>query len=142
MGGLTPSPFVVVFDKPINADWLDRFAGLLTLLQIDTLEVVVLTLVPVGQVPEDTDVFKSQVVPVVVVRVIRDLVVVDILTSPEHASKSNQCLLIDLIWSRSLVSEVSWNPSPVYDQGSFFDLNGIVAQNHFPEGVSTTLVTI
>jgi len=57
--------------------------------QLDRLEVVKLSLVEVGQVPEDADVFKTKIVPFIGIRVVRHFVIMHILALPPSSGKSD-----------------------------------------------------
>ena len=63
MGELTPSPSVVVFDNLVglvgSGGRGDVHCVRLLALHFNRLEVVVLALIEVGQVPEDADVFEA-----------------------------------------------------------------------------------
>lgn len=70
---------------------------------IDYLEVIVFALIPIGQVPEDSNVFKGEVVPFVGGWVVWNFVRVDVFSSPEDTLHLDELPAIYLRWSVSLV---------------------------------------
>ena len=66
-------------------------------LMLDCVEVVELSLVPIWQVPEDANILKCHVVPFVIVRVVRYLVVMDILAFSPCSSNLDQLALVSLV---------------------------------------------
>lgn len=86
---LAPPPAVVVLDQVVWVHWLHCGLGALAW-QINALEVIVFGFIPVGQVPEEADVFQGEVVPVVVVWIVWYLVVVDVLACAEDAREADQ----------------------------------------------------
>lgn len=89
----------------------------LSLLETNLLEVIELAFVVVGKVPVDADVLKGHVVPVVVIRVVRDLVIVHVLALAPYSSQLNKFTRVKLLGSAALVLEFSRNPSSVNDDG-------------------------
>lgn len=110
--------------------------------QVDQLEVVVLGIVVVGQVPEHADVLQTQVVPLVRVGVVGDLVVVHILATAPGAGHLNELTRELLIGSATSVAVLSWDPASVNDDSSAIDLGRVFLQVKVLEGQTTTLVTV
>ena len=79
---LRPAPLVVFIDHFIDTVSCYRCClrpGRVLSLDIHTVEVVVLGFIEVWQIPVEANVLQAQVIPIVVVRVIRDLVIMDVL---------------------------------------------------------------
>ena len=79
---LRPAPLVVFIDHFINAVSCYRcclLPGRVFSMDINTVEVVVLGFIEVWQIPVEANVLQAQVIPIVVVRIIRDLVIMDVL---------------------------------------------------------------
>ena len=94
---------------------------------VHSLEVVVFALVEVGQVPVDADVFQSQVIPLVGVRVVWHCVVMHVLATAPGASHSHKLTLIQLLGSAALIPVPCGNPATVDDNSRPFDLNRVSA---------------
>ena len=140
---LVPSPAVVVLDEAVGLSWLDTVAVGAKVLEIDLLEVVVFLLVEVGQLPEDTDILERQVVPLIVVRVVGHLVVVDVLTSAEDTSDLHELTLVHVVGSHALVLEVKRNPATVHDNGGTLNVDAATLTGHESlHARLTTLITI
>ena len=71
-------------------------------LEIDCGEIVIPSLVIIRQIPVHAEVLQRHVVPLIVVRVVRDLVVVDVLAWVEVTGEFGQLLCVDLIRSARL----------------------------------------
>ena len=145
MGVLVPSPAVVVIDELILGHGFDTSFSLEAVgicIEIDSLEVVILGLIPVGDVPENTNVLQGQVVPFVVIWVVWNLVVVDILSGSEHTSNFDELPRVDLSWSIFLLSQVSWDPASVDDDGSSLDLDWVTSSEELLHGDLTALIAV
>ena len=106
-------------------------------------EVVEPALVEVRQVPEDADVLKAKVVPLIIVGVVWHCVFVYVLSFQEGAADSDQLPAVNLTWSASLISELSWNPSTVDNDGRAVNLDWVVIQIHKAfHGDLTSLVAV
>ena len=97
---LVPAPSVEIFNNLIGLVCGGRgcnFKGsALFALQVDSLEVVELTLVEVREVPENTNVLQTEVIPFICIRVVGNLVVVYILSLAPGTGKTNQLARVDL----------------------------------------------
>jgi hypothetical protein len=89
------------------------------------MEVVIFGLIPVRKIPENTNVLEGKVVPFVVIWIIWDLVVMEILTSSENSSDFNKLSGVDLGWSVSLISKVSWDPASIDNDSRSLNFDGI-----------------
>ena len=110
---------------------------------MDNIEVVVLCFIPVRQVPEDADVLKAEVVPLVVIWIVGDFVIMDVLTLEPASGDSDQLPTVNLVWSASLISVCSRDPATVEDDSRAFKSYWVFSQikeiihRHF-----TTLITV
>lgn len=95
------------------------------LVQVNSLEVIVLALIKVREFPVDTDIFKGKIVPVIVVRVIGFFVIMNILALSPDSSELHKFSLVDFIRSASLVFKFSRNPASVDDDGSSIYFNRV-----------------
>jgi len=111
-------------------------------LQVDQLEVVVLGFVEVGQVPEDANVLKTQVVPLVAVRVVGHLVFMHVLSLSPGAGQFHELTGVDLLGSGALVTVLSRDPSTVHNNGSTLDVNRVLFVKSLLEVHFTALVTV
>ena len=83
MRALIPSPLIMVDNNVVNRvlnEWGADLVGARLGVQINYLEVVELLFVEVGQVPEEPNVLEADVVPLVIVWVVRRLVIVHVLS--------------------------------------------------------------
>ena len=109
-------PLIILLDNLIfgvSCHWGARI--LFLTVKLHRIEVVVLCLIPIRKVPEYSDVFKAQVVPFIVVRVVWHRVFVNILSFEPAACDSNEFSFVDLRWSASLISVLGRNPTSVHD---------------------------
>jgi hypothetical protein len=89
------------------------------------MEVVVFRLVPIWQVPKNTNVFQAEVVPLVGVGVIRYFVIVNVLSLSPNACQLNELTSINFLRSASFVSVLSRDPTAVDDDSRSIDLYGV-----------------
>lgn len=135
MGVFMPSPAVMIINKLIPIDWLnarlflESIVPLLT--EVYSLEIIVLLLVEVREVPEDADILEAEIVPFVVIWVVWYFVVMDIFTGSEYTIDLYQLTGVDLSRSSSFVSETSWNPTSVYYDGRSVKFDWVTASNEF-----------
>ena len=109
-------PVIILLDNLIfgvSCHWGARI--LFLTVKLHCIEVVVLCFIPIRKVPEYSDVFKAQVVPFIVVRVVWHRVLVNILSFEPAACDSNEFSFVDLRWSASLISVLGRNPTSVHD---------------------------
>ena len=122
-------PLIILLDNLIFGICFHWGARVLFLsIQLHCIEVVVLCLFPIWQVPENSNVFKAQVVPLIVVWVVWYRVLVNILSFKPAASQSNELSFVDLIWSTSLVSVLSRDPASVHNNGRTIKFYWVVLQ--------------
>ena len=139
---LGPPPAVVVVDKGVWSSSSDSISIRAILLKVNAFEIVVLLLVEVGQLPEESNVFKAEVVPLIVVRVVWVLVIVNILTSSKDTLKFDKFPGVNVVGSHSLVLEGSWDPASVNHNSSTLNTDWIVALHKLMHGHLTTFVTV
>jgi len=125
---LSPVPLVVLVDHLI--DRVDLNWGRVTIFRVLTIEihgveVVVLLLVSVREIPVDTEILAAQVVPIVGIGIVRDLVVVHIFAWHEAAGESDKFTRVDFAWSTALLAVRSWHPASSHDEGSSVDADRI-----------------
>ena len=133
MAILVPSPPVEVSDDLVDGVTLDR--GDLPRLQVviskvHSVEVIVLALVVVGQVPVQAEVLQAQVVPFIGVRVVRHGVVVDVLARHEAAGEFDKLARVELAWAATFLLELSGDPATLHNQRSSVDANRVSRQSH------------
>ena len=88
------------------------------LIEIADLEVIVFRFIVVWQVPEDTNILEAEVVPIIIVRIVGDLVLVDSLASSPNTSQLNKLArLSDLLRSASAILKLSRDPPTVHNDG-------------------------
>ena len=146
VSSLVPPPLVVVLNYLIFAHTDDtclflEFVGV-TILEIHGVEVVIFGFVKVGQVPENADVFKSEIVPVVVVRVVWDFVIVDVFSFSEGALNLYQLPRVKLVRSHPLVTEIGWDPPTVDDDRCTLNFDGISLIEKLFERNFTSFITV
>ena len=145
MRGLIPSPFVVILNEFVFGDRLDtRFSLEIVraIFEINSMEVVIFGLIPVREIPENTNVLKGKVVPFVVVWIIWNLIVMDIFSSSEYSSDLDELPRVDLSWSIFLVSKVSWDPASIDNDSRSFDFNWITVVKKLLERNLTTFIAV
>ena len=125
-----PSPAVVTRNDVvglIGAHWcLHIFHSTRVLsVYLNSMEVVVFRLVPIWQVPKNTNVFQAEVVPLVGVGVIRYFVIVNVLSLSPNACQLNELTSINFLRSASFVSVLSRDPTAVDDDSRSIDLYGV-----------------
>ena len=89
------------------------------------MEVIVLGLIEVRQVPIHANVLQAQIVPVVVVWVVRNLVVMHVLSRHETSSHLDKLTTIDLRRSAGLLLVLGGDPAAFDNQGSAIDADRI-----------------
>mmetsp|Transcript_115393 Transcript_115393/g.160183 ORF Transcript_115393/g.160183 Transcript_115393/m.160183 type:complete len:229 (-) Transcript_115393:36-722(-) len=109
---------------------------------IDSLEVVEFGFIPVDQVPEDANILKSHVIPFVIVGVVRNLVIMNVLTLSPGTSDLDKLFLISLARSGSLILVLSWNPTSVNNDGGSIKLDEVFSLSDTLKGSMTTFVTV
>ena len=109
---------------------------------VNSMEVVVLALIKVRQVPEYADVFKCQVVPFICIWVVWNLVVVDVLSTSPGACQFYELPLVDLIRSAAFISVFCGDPSSINDDCSSIDFDRVSLVKCIFEGKTTTFITI
>jgi hypothetical protein len=145
MGGLVPSPFVVILNKFVFGDCFDtRFSLEIvrTISKINSMEVVIFGLIPVREIPENTNVLKGKVVPFIVVWIIWNLIVMDIFSSSEYSSDLDELPRVYLSWPMFLVSKVCWNPASIDNDSRSFNFNWITVVEKLLERNLTTFITV
>jgi len=105
-----PSKPVVIINDIIsgwclNATFFLEVISMSIVWHFDNLEVIELGLIPIGQVPENTNVFKGEVVPVIVIGVVRNFILVNVLSSSEDTLHLDELSGVYLGWSVSFVSK-------------------------------------
>jgi len=119
-----------------------RFIAL-TLIKIANLEIVVFCFVIVGQVPEDANVFQGEVVPLIVIRIVGNLIVVNVLALSPDASKLNKfARLSQVLGSASAVLKISRNPPAVDNNGSTINGDRVFLCESLLERKTTTFIAV
>lgn len=147
MGMFVPSPAIMIIYNLVLAEWLNTTFSLKLIRSevfrvINSIEVVILLLVKVRQIPIQTNVLQGKIVPLVVVRIVWDFVVVDVLSSSENTFDFNQFSTVNLWWSSSFVLQVCWDPTSVDNDGAPVDFNRLVASKQFFEAGFTSFVAV
>ena len=106
------------------------------------MEVVIFGLIPVREIPENTNVLQGEVVPFIVIWIIWNLIVVDIFSSSEYSSNLDELPRVDLSWSIFLVSKVSWDPASVDNNSRSFDFNWVTIVEELFERNLTTFIAV
>ena len=106
------------------------------------MEVVVLALIEVWQVPEDANIFERQVVPFICIWVVGNLVVVDVFATSPCASHLHELSLVDLGRSAAFVSVLSRDPSSIDDDSSSVNLYRISLAKSILKRQTTAFVAI
>ena len=126
---LSPAPLVVFIDNFVDAVSHYRcchFSGIVLTLDIHTVEVVVLGFIEVWNIPVKAKVLQAQVIPIVCIRVIGDLVVMDILARHVAAIDLDKLLRVNLLRSACLLAESSRDPAASDNQGSSLDADRVL----------------
>lgn len=116
-------PTIIIFNYFIwfvSSHWslTIQHSSILFLAQVYSSEIVEFALFEVRQVPEKTNVFETQVVPLVVVWVVRVLVVMDVFAlQPSACHFDKSLLLASLLWATSFVSVLGRDPSSADNDG-------------------------
>lgn len=106
------------------------------------MEVVIFGLIPVREIPENTNVFQGKVVPFVVVWIIWNLIVMNIFSSSENSSDLDELPRVDLSWPIFLISKVSWNPASIDNDSRSFDFDWITVVEKLLERNLTTFIAV
>ena len=112
------------------------------IVEVNNLEIVEFRFIEVGQVPIDADIFECEVVPIIVVWIVRDLVVMKVLSLAPHSLQLHNFPCVKFMRSASLVLEFSWDPSTIYYNGSAINTNGVFFCEGFFKVQTTTFVTV
>ena len=119
-----------------------RFIAL-ALIEVANLEIVVFCFVVVGQVPEDANVFQGEVVPLIVIRIVGNLIVVNVLALSPDASQLNKFSgLSQVLGSASAVLKISRNPATVDNNGSAINGDGVLLCERLLERKTTTFIAV
>jgi len=131
------------FIDGVHTDWSLSSLCLVLSINIDSVEIVEFGFVEVRQVPVDANVFKAQVVPIVIIGVVGHCVVMDVLASHEAASKLDELAAVNFVRSADSLTVSSWDPSAFDDQSSAIDLDRVALQADTSlHGDLTTFVTV
>ncbi len=119
-----------------------RFIAL-ALIEVANLEIVVFCFVVVRQVPEDANVFKGEVVPLIVIRIVGNLIVVNVLALSPDASQLNKFAgLSQVLGSASAILKISRNPPTIDNNGSTINGDGVFLCEGFLERKTTTFIAV
>jgi hypothetical protein len=113
-----------------------------SLTKVNSLEIIELCLIVVGEFPEDADILQSDVVPLVVVWVIGHFIIVNIFAFAPHTSNFSEFPRVNFVGSAFLVSILGWNPPTVYNDSSPFDLDGVFLSECSLERNFTSFITV
>ena len=100
---------------------------------LNSLEVVVFCLVPIGQVPKNTNVLQAEVVPFVSIRVVRYFVIVNVLTLSPNASHLDKLTSVNLLRPAAFIPILSWDPTSVHDDSRSIDFNRVLLRKSILE---------
>jgi hypothetical protein len=147
VGGFVPSPLVVVFNKFIrrsrdNGRFGISFSFRTLGTEVDFLKVVEFGFIEVRQVPEKADVFKAEVVPFIVVWVVRYFILMYVLSFSPHSGHADELTRVTFVRSASLVTVLGGDPATVNDDSSSFNLDGVSSLECLFEGKFTSFVTV
>lgn len=147
MGGFVPSPSVVIFNKFIRSSRDNGRSGISFSLRtlsskVDFLEVIVFGFIEVRKVPEDADVFETQIVPFIVVRVVRYFILMYIFSLAPDSGHADKFTRVTFVRSAALVTVFSRDPSTVNDDGSSFNLNGVASIESIFKRKFTSFITV
>ena len=119
-----------------------RFIAL-ALIEVANLEIVVFCFVVVGQVPEDANVFQGEVVPLIVIRIVGNLIVVNVLAlSPDTSQLNKFAGLSQVLGSASAVLKISRYPATVDNNGSAINGDGVFLCERLLERKTTTFIAV
>ena len=133
-----PSPAIVIRDDIvglIGAHWCLHVLHTRHVFSVylNSLEVVVFCLVPIGQVPKNANVLQAEVVPFVSIRVVRHFVIVNVLTLSPNASHLDKLTSVNLLRPAAFISILSWDPTAVHDDSRSIDFNRVLLRKSILE---------
>ena len=133
-----PSPAIVIRDDIvglIGAHWCLHVFHTRHVFSVylNSLEVVVFCLVPIGQVPKNANVLQAEVVPFVSIRVVRYFVIVNVLTLSPNASHLDKLTSVNLLRPAAFISILSWDPTTVHDDSRSIDFNRVLLRKSILE---------
>ena len=102
---------------------------IISVLEVNSLEVVVLALVSIGQVPKNTDILQGNIVPLISVRIVWCLIVMQVGALPPAALDLDEFSGVQLLWPASLVLQSSWNPASVHNDSCSLNQDRILLAN-------------
>ena len=147
MGRFVPSPSVVIFNKFIRSSRGDGrsdifFSSRTFSSKVDFLEVIVFGFIEVRKVPEEADVFEAQVVPFIVVRVVRYFILMYVCSLAPDSSHADKFTGVTFVRSAALVTVFSRDPSTVNDDSSSFNLHGVASFESLFKRKLTSFITV
>ena len=104
--------------------------------ELNSVEVIPFALIEVRQVPENTNILQTEIVPLIAIRIIRYFIVVDSLAREVASSNFNKFFRVYFLRSGTLISISSWDPSSINDKGSSIDFDCVFL---FKSGLHTQL---
>jgi len=116
--------------------------SLTSLAEVDSLEIIELGFIVVGEFPEDADILQCDVVPFVVVWVIGHFIIVNIFAFAPHSGNFSELTRVNFVGSAFLVSILGWDPSTVDDDSSSFDFDGVFLGECCLERNFTSFITV
>jgi len=145
---LTPFPSIVIVN---NLIWSDSCNWCLNVLHtsnwiltshLDRLEVIILCFIEIRQIPENTNVFQTQIVPFVRVGVVWNFIFVNVLALPPGTSHSDKLTGVQFLRATPLITVFGRDPASVHDDSCTFNLNRVFLWKSILKGKFTTLITV
>jgi len=105
-------------------------------MELNSVEVIPFALIEVRQVPENTNILQTEIVPLIGIGIIRYFIVVDLLAREVASSDFNKFFRVNFLRSGTLISVSSWDPSSINNKCSSIDFDCVFL---FKSGLHTQL---
>ena len=92
-------------------------------MELHRVEVIPLALIKVRQVPENTNILQTKIVPLIRVRIIWHLIVVDGFAREVASSNFHEFFRVYFLWARTLISESGRDPPSINDKCCSINFN-------------------